>query len=157
MNVETGPKIWKHRSGQTLREDVRELGGRRYVQDADIINGNAFSDKMEVDLDMLCTLVLNGVGGEVDGADIITVDESALWQWSIELLEELPEPTSFSHGVILILSARAGDDVQALGEPGDEVIAKEHSIAWGGLAYIQATRSVRISVDHQLRGGGGAS
>jgi hypothetical protein len=29
---------------------------------------------------MLCTytLVLNGVGGEVDDADIITVDESAL-------------------------------------------------------------------------------
>jgi hypothetical protein len=77
-NIETRLKIQKHRSGQTLREDVRELRGRRYVQDADITDGNAFTDEMEVDLDMLLTLVLNGVGGEVDDTDVVTVDESAL-------------------------------------------------------------------------------
>jgi hypothetical protein len=54
---------------------------------------------VEVDLNMLCTLVLNGVGGEVDDADVITVDESALCQQSMELLEGLPKPTSFSHVV----------------------------------------------------------
>jgi hypothetical protein len=57
------------------------------MQDTDITNGNAFSNEVEVDLDMLCVLVLNGVGGEVDGADIIVVDESALRQRSMELLE----------------------------------------------------------------------
>jgi hypothetical protein len=46
--------------------------------DADITDDNKFPDEVEVDLDMLCTLMLNGVGGEVDGADIITEDESAL-------------------------------------------------------------------------------
>jgi hypothetical protein len=30
-NVETGQNIRKHQSGQTLREDVCELGGRRNV------------------------------------------------------------------------------------------------------------------------------
>jgi hypothetical protein len=48
------------------------------VQDADITDGNAFPHKVEVDIDMLRALVLNGVGGEVDGTDIITVDEGAL-------------------------------------------------------------------------------
>jgi hypothetical protein len=48
------------------------------VQDMDITDGNTLTDEMEVDLDVLCTLVLNGVGGEVDGADVVTVDESAL-------------------------------------------------------------------------------
>jgi hypothetical protein len=48
------------------------------VQDTDITDGNVFSDEVEVDLYMLCMLVLNGVGGEVDGADIVTIDESAL-------------------------------------------------------------------------------
>jgi hypothetical protein len=57
------------------------------MQDTDITNGNAFSNEVEVDLDMLCVLVLNGVGGEVDDADIIAVDESALRQRSMELLE----------------------------------------------------------------------
>jgi hypothetical protein len=46
----------------------------------DIIDGNAFQDEVEVNLDMLCTLVLNGIGGEVDGTDVIAVDESALRQ-----------------------------------------------------------------------------
>jgi hypothetical protein len=68
------------------------------VQDADITDGNAFPDEVEVNLDMLCALVLNGVGGKVDGADVVAVDESALRQRSMELLEELPEPTE--HGAL---------------------------------------------------------
>jgi hypothetical protein len=47
------------------------------VQDADITNDYTFPDKVEVDLDMLCTLVLNGVGREVDSANVVAVDESA--------------------------------------------------------------------------------
>jgi hypothetical protein len=48
------------------------------VQDVDIADCNAFSDEVEVVLDMLGALMLNGVGGEVDGADVVTVDESSL-------------------------------------------------------------------------------
>jgi hypothetical protein len=74
VNIETGPKFQKHWIGQTLREDVCELGGHQYVQDAEITDGNSFLDEVEVDLNMLCTLVLNEVSGEVDGADIVIVD-----------------------------------------------------------------------------------
>jgi hypothetical protein len=95
------------------------------VHDVDITDGNAFLDELEVDLDMLCTLVLNRVGGEVDDADVVAVDESALWQWSMELLEELPEPTSFSHDAILSLGTWSGDDVLTLRGLGDEVIVEE--------------------------------
>jgi hypothetical protein len=45
MNVETGPKIQKHRNEQTIHEDVRILGGPQDMQDVDIIDGNTFSDK----------------------------------------------------------------------------------------------------------------
>jgi hypothetical protein len=48
------------------------------VQDADITDGHAFPHKVEVDSDMLCALVLNGVGGEVDDTDVVAVDEGAL-------------------------------------------------------------------------------
>jgi hypothetical protein len=75
---------------------------------------------VEVDLNMLCMLVLNEVGGEVDGTDVVTVDEGALGQRSMELLEELPEPTSFSHdvghGVILNLGATQGTMFWRLGD-----------------------------------------
>jgi hypothetical protein len=57
------------------------------MQDADITNDHTFSHKVEVDLDMLRALVLNGVGGEVDDADVVIVDEGALRQWSMELMK----------------------------------------------------------------------
>jgi hypothetical protein len=56
------------------------------VQDTDITDGHAFPHKVEVDLDMLHVLMLNGVGAEVDGTDIVTVDEGAVCQRSVELL-----------------------------------------------------------------------
>jgi hypothetical protein len=57
------------------------------VQDTDITDGHALPHKVEVNLDMLRALVLNGVGGEVDGVDVVTVDKSALCQRSVELLK----------------------------------------------------------------------
>jgi hypothetical protein len=57
------------------------------VQDVDITDGHTFLHKVEVDLDMLRALVLNGVGGDVDDANIVTVDEGALRQQSVELLK----------------------------------------------------------------------
>jgi hypothetical protein len=47
----------------------------------------------------------------------------------MELLEELPEPTSFSHGMILSIGARPGDDVLALAGPRDEVVTEENIVA----------------------------
>jgi hypothetical protein len=75
-DVETEPKLREHRGGQPLDEDVGELRSRRDVEDTNIPNGNAFADKVKINLNMLGVLVLNGVGGEVDGADVVTVDQS---------------------------------------------------------------------------------
>jgi hypothetical protein len=44
------------------------------VQDVDITDGNAFPNEVEVDLNTFCMLMLNGVGEEVDGTDVIAVD-----------------------------------------------------------------------------------
>jgi hypothetical protein len=57
------------------------------VQDMDITDGHAFPHKVEVDLNMLHALVLNGIGGEVDGTDVVAVDEGALCQRSVVLLK----------------------------------------------------------------------
>jgi hypothetical protein len=60
------------------------------MQDVDITDDNTFPDEVEVDLDMRYVLVSNVVGGEVDDTDVVTIDESALQQRGMELLEELP-------------------------------------------------------------------
>jgi hypothetical protein len=56
------------------------------VQDTDIINDHVFPHKVEVDLNMLRVLVLNGVGEEVYDTGIAVVDEGALCQRIVELL-----------------------------------------------------------------------
>jgi hypothetical protein len=101
------------------------------VQDADITDGNAFLNDVEVDLDMLCMLVLNTVGGEVDCVDVVTVDIS--------------------------LGAQSGGDVLALRAPRDQIVTEKHSVARGGLVCIWATLPFCIRVDCQLGGGSRAS
>jgi hypothetical protein len=44
------------------------------MEDADLTDGNILSDKMKINLHMFGVLILNGVGGEVHSADIVTVD-----------------------------------------------------------------------------------
>jgi hypothetical protein len=85
-DVETGPKLIKHRGGETLREDVSKLRCRRDMEDVDLTNGYLLSDKMKINLNMLRALMLNGVAGELHGADVDAVDESAPQRWSLELM-----------------------------------------------------------------------
>jgi hypothetical protein len=40
------------------------------VQDTDFTKDDSLSDEVEIDLNILGSLMLNRVGGEVDGADI---------------------------------------------------------------------------------------
>jgi hypothetical protein len=44
------------------------------MEGTNVPDGNALTDKVKSNLNMLGTLVLNGVGGEVDSADVVAVD-----------------------------------------------------------------------------------
>jgi hypothetical protein len=46
------------------------------MEDTNVPDGNTLTDKVKINLNILGALVLNGVGGEVDNADIIAVDQS---------------------------------------------------------------------------------
>jgi hypothetical protein len=83
-DVETGPKLLKHYRRKPLGEDVGELRGGRNVKDTNISNGDMLADEVEVNLDMLCALMLNGVGGKVDSANVIAVDQGAPHQRTVE-------------------------------------------------------------------------
>ena len=48
---------------------------------------------------MLPPLMLDGVGGEVHGADVVAVDERALGERAVELRQELSEPERLRHAV----------------------------------------------------------
>jgi hypothetical protein len=103
------------------------------MEDVDLTDDNLLSDKMKINLHMLGALMLNGVGGEVHGTDIIVVDEGAPRQQGLELVEQLTQPGALSHavsnGTIFGLSVGVGDDGLLLGRPGNQVVLQEHRIA----------------------------
>jgi hypothetical protein len=104
---------------------------------------------------MLRALVLNEIGGEVDGADVVAVDESGTLEGAVELVEELAHPGGLRHAVghnaVLDLGAGAGDDRFPLGGPGDEVSIQEYNIVGSGSACVGAAGPVGVGVDHELR------
>ena len=81
--VEAGAKLQESRGGETLSEDVSKLGGGRDMENPNIADGDPFAHEVQVDLHMLRPLMLNGVGGEIHGA------ERALGERAMELRKEL--------------------------------------------------------------------
>jgi hypothetical protein len=79
-DVETGLKLWEHQGGQPLGEDVSELESCRDVEYMNVSDGNALADEVEINLNMFGALMLDRVGGEEDGVDVVSVDQSGSWQ-----------------------------------------------------------------------------
>jgi hypothetical protein len=69
------------------------------VKDPNSSTGDPFADEVMIDLDMFRALVLDGVGGEVDGADVVAEDQDARGQWTVKLLEQLTKSGRLSHAV----------------------------------------------------------
>ena len=81
------------------------------MKDTNITSGNPLSDEVEVDLDVLGALMLNGVGGHVDGADVVAVDQNSSTKGDVKFLEKLSQPrhlcNSIGDNAILSLSTGA--------------------------------------------------
>jgi hypothetical protein len=95
-------------------EDVSELRCGQDVENANITGGDTLVDEVKVDLHVLRALMLHEVGGEVDCADIVAVDEGEALEGALEFLEKLVEPGGLDHAIgqsaVPVLSAGAGDD-----------------------------------------------
>jgi hypothetical protein len=59
------------------------------MEDTDLTNNDLLSDKMEINLHMLDALMLNGVDGQVHGANVVTIDKNAPRRWTLERMEQL--------------------------------------------------------------------
>jgi hypothetical protein len=73
-----------------LRLDQNSLNAeerRPFVKMSVNCDGGSLSDKMKINLHIFGALMLNGVDGEVHGADVVAVDESAPRRRSLELME----------------------------------------------------------------------
>ena len=68
--------------------------------------------------------MLDGVGGEIHGADVVAVDERALGERAVELRQELSQPGRLCYAVsdspVLRLGTGARDNRLPLGRPGNQ-------------------------------------
>ena len=94
------------------------------MQNTDMAKSHLIPNKMDIKLNVLGATMMNRVGGEVNGGDVVEVDECGLVNITKKLLEQLTEPRAFSNGVshclILSLGTRAGDGGLLLGGPRDQ-------------------------------------
>ena len=83
--------------------------------------GNLLAHEVNIELNMLRTAMMDGVGGEVDGGDVVAVDDGGLLNRTRELVKKLAKPGSLSnnvgHSAVLSLGARPRDGGLPLGRP----------------------------------------
>jgi hypothetical protein len=104
----------------------------------------------------LCALMLDGVGGEVHGADVVTIDKGAPCQQTVQLLEQLTKPRrlgdAISHNAVPDLGAAAEDDWLPFRRPGDKTVAKEHDEVECGPTCVGTTEPIDDGVDDEVGG-----
>ena len=62
------------------------------MHEADITNSNTLPHEVKIDLNVLGALMLDRVGGHVDSADVVTIDQRGALRSSMELKEKLTQP-----------------------------------------------------------------
>ena len=96
------------------------------MQDTDFTKGDSLSDEVEVNLNMLGSLMLNWVGGEVNGTDIIAVDHCSTTEWAVKLYQKLAQPAGFGDSIrdcsIFRLCTGSRHCRLTLGRPGDAIV-----------------------------------
>lgn len=125
------------------------------MENTDVTSGNALPNKVEINLYMFGALMLNGVRGHVDGADIVIVDESSVAQRGAKLENKLAQPDHLSNCIgdssVFGLGTGAGDCILPLGGPRDQIITQENCVPGGGLANVRTISPVGIRVSNQVR------
>jgi len=102
------------------------------MHDADFTNGNTLPHEVEIDLNVLGALMLDGVGAHVNGADVVTIDQRGALRSSMELKEKLTQPSGFGdtigHCTILSFSTGSGDRILSLRRPRNQVVPQKNRI-----------------------------
>jgi hypothetical protein len=110
------------------------------AENPNVTGDDTLADEVQIDLHVLRVLMLHGVGGEVDYADVVAIDEGGVLEGTVELVEELSQPGGLchavGHGAVLGLSTGARDDGLPLGGLGDEVGAQEYGVTGGGSTRV---------------------
>ena len=62
------------------------------MENANMSNGNLVPDEVEIKLNVLRALMLDRIASQIDGGDVVSVDQSGLHKRATELKQEIAEP-----------------------------------------------------------------
>jgi hypothetical protein len=83
------------------------------MKNPSLSESNLVADEVNVKLNVLCPAMMNGVGGEIYGRDVVTIDNRSAGHTVMQLLKQLSKPCALGNGVghssVLSLRARARD------------------------------------------------
>jgi len=86
-DAKAGFKLSKECCRKPFSHDVSELMRGGYMENPNFTKGHLLADEVNVDLNVLRSLVVDGVGCHVDGADVVAKDNGGGGQLNMELLE----------------------------------------------------------------------
>ena len=73
-DAKAGSKFLKECCRKPFSHDVDELVRGGHIENPNLTKGHLFADKVNVDLDVLRSLVVDGVGSHVDCTDVVAED-----------------------------------------------------------------------------------
>jgi len=91
------------------------------MEDPDFPQSDLLTDKVDVNLNVLRSSMVNWVSCHIDSTNIVTKDNRSLLERKMKFLKKLTQPTTLSHNVsncpILGLGTRTRNCVLPLGLP----------------------------------------
>ena len=125
--------------------------------DSKFAESNLLAYKMDVQLNMLGSSMMNWIGGHIHRRHIVTEDDRGLGEVAVELAKQLTKPDAISDrigdGAIFRLRTRARDGGLSLGGPADKRAAEVDTVTGGGTACVRAARPIRVRVGDDVGGG----
>ena len=118
-------------------------------------NGNLVPDEVEIELNVLHVLMLDWVASQIDGGDVVSVDQSGLHKRATELKQEIAEPRALRDNVgnapVFGLSAGARHDRLTLGRPRHKGVVEEDTVTRRGATRVRTTTPIRLSVSNKVK------
>ena len=86
-DAKTGPEFGENFRWQPFRHDVGELLSSGDVKNTELAERHPLADEEDIQLDVLCSAMVNRVGGQVDSGDVVTVNQRGLVDGGKQLAE----------------------------------------------------------------------
>ena len=120
-DAKTVPESFKGLRCEALGHDVGILLAGRHMEDAELAGLHPFPNEVDVEFDVLLSLVMDRIRGHVDSRDVVTERHRSFEYGGVKLAEELSQPYAFGCGIsdsaVLCLGAQPRHRGLLLGRP----------------------------------------